>query len=91
MRELFDPILEVPETEEGVWLWTLLGNEFFVDGNGVTHFSQNGDGITNHREGDTSIMMGLCSLESSEKWGFFCGNDFVVMTCLLFCWVITRK
>lgn len=59
------------------------GVEFFVAGNGVTHSSHSGEGVTNHREGETSLIMGLCSMKLSDKRVVVCGNDVDLFTLLL--------
>ena len=59
------------------------GVEYFIAGNGITYSSRNGEGVTNHREGETAIIMGLSSMDLRQKRVIVNGNDVDLFVLLL--------
>ena len=59
------------------------GVEFFISGNGLTFSSCSGEGTTNHKEGETAIIMGLSSLKLKDKRVFVYGSDVDLFVLLL--------
>ena len=60
------------------------GVEFFISGNGLTFSSSTGEGKTNHKEGETAIMMGLSSMKLKEKRVVVYGNAVDLFALLLY-------
>ena len=59
------------------------GVEYFIAGNGLTFSSCTGEGTTNHKEGETAIIMGLSSMKLQEKRVVVYGNDVDLFVLLL--------
>ena len=59
------------------------GVEFSVAGNDETHSSCQGEGVSNHKEGEPSIIMGLCVINIIDKRVVVYGNDVDLLTLLL--------
>ena len=57
--------------------------DYFIAGNGVILSSQFENSTTNHTEGETAIVMGLCSLELLQKRVVVYGSDVDLFVLLL--------
>lgn len=58
------------------------GAEYFIAGNGVTHSFCSGEGVMNHKEEETAIILGLSEMEWKQQKVVY-GSDVDLFLLLL--------